>query len=395
MNSNEWAEKITQKLGEAPPSQEIKRYVDIDISSSFAHQTANLTIDEIFGYKRLAALKQRTEANILSMDYDLCQPSKEKPDGRYFETALKEGNQFIRPLLFQEGNIPFFRQPLRRDLILRELDRDWEQLCKRNNYSSIGMERVNILLKILREAVPAVDDTRSFLRRVRSNYLAMLGIESMGTPESTMLPLYAQKLREDLDAGFPFWEMDLPPEFEAKHKSIEGTFLFYSVNADGSLAQVQFSKEREYWNFQMENEKITLDTEQAFQAMSEGRLIPTLSLLSYIGLSPARKRKDNERKKRAHLGGFFMAGENGYGHRFLPYFNKISGFDEVLLLCTDYDGRCKVQDKQRSWISIGAVFPHFGQRGLEQCLEGEEIVAIERGKILEENETRAMAWSAK
>ena len=77
MMSEKWANQVVRELNLEGNKVEPKRYVDIDITSSFAHLNPNLRIDEVFGYRRASVLESlcNGRVNILLMDYDGIVPS--------------------------------------------------------------------------------------------------------------------------------------------------------------------------------------------------------------------------------------------------------------------------------------------------------------------------------
>ncbi|MEK6871442.1 MAG: hypothetical protein AABX16_00900, partial [Nanoarchaeota archaeon] len=88
-----------------------QRFVDFDVTSSFAHCNPNLTSDELFGYATIDRLFEKTDGkiNLLLCDYDGTFPEKEKPVAFSLETLLVsnqrsylERNVFsYAPLLFE------------------------------------------------------------------------------------------------------------------------------------------------------------------------------------------------------------------------------------------------------------------------------------------------------
>ena len=392
MMSEKWAREIIQKLDLTNSRIECPtRFVDIDVTSSFAHLTPNLTIDEVLGYQRASALETATEgkANLLLMDYDGVVPLREKPPAGTFEIIFRTNDGTESPRMLSSDEIPISFQQFYREAILNSINRDWKSIIKTvipgKQERIIFANRFVALVDILNESACASSTTPDFLQNLRRRFLSMLNISAYGIPESDALALFAQKLEEDLEAGFPFWRMQVPAKFEAKHKSNQSTYLFYGINKNEELVNVSFYENPERFEFcSGENGKRVILAEDSIPAIVRRELVPTTTLLNYIVLSPARKPRENERKTRMHLAGNFMAGSNGYALELLPLFNAIPGYDEVNLVCTGYDGRCTVKGKQRNWISFGTVFPHFGAKGLEKYLEQEVPFSLDKGTVLSE-----------
>jgi len=387
--SEKWANQVVRELNLEGNKVEPKRYVDIDITSSFAHLNPNLRIDEVFGYRRASVLESlcNGRVNILLMDYDGIVPSREKPPADLFETMFRNKTEFNAPRILTSEDIPVFLQPFCQEMILKEIDRGWIKIIKgsgiEKNKRILFAERFMPLIESIKRTALNSSTATGFLQDLRKEFLNMVNIESYGTPESASISLFAQKLEEDLEAGFPFWKMQLPENLKAKHKSNEGTYLFYGINERKEPVKVNFYESPPRFEFDRSlGERVTVPAEESFKALIRRELIPTVSLLNYIVLSPARKSKNTERKVRLHIAGNYMAGNNGYALECLPYFNAIPGFDIVKLICTGYDGRCTVQDKQKTWLSFTTIFPHFGKKGLEKYLEQESPFSLDKGAVL-------------
>ncbi|MBI2106451.1 hypothetical protein HYT57_00550, partial [Candidatus Woesearchaeota archaeon] len=273
------------------------------------------------------------------------------------------------------------------ELILKVISLEWIKIIK-----NIGIEkskrilfagRFLPLIESIRETALNSSTVAGFLQDLRKEFLNLVNIKYCGVPESVSTLLFAQKLEEDLEAGFPFWKMQLPENLEIKHKSNGGTYLFYGISEKKEPVKVNFYESPPRFEFERRlGERVTVPAEESFKALIRKELMPTVSLLNYIVLSPARKPRDTERKTRLHIAGNYMAGNNGYALECLPYFNAISGFDEVKLICTGYDGRCTVQDRQKTWLSFTTIFPHFGKKGLEKYLEQESPFSLDKGIVL-------------
>ncbi|MBI4159433.1 hypothetical protein HY500_04230 [Candidatus Woesearchaeota archaeon] len=367
------------------------RFVDIDVTSSFAHLTPNITIDEVLGYRRASTLELATEekAIIILMDYDGIIPSREKPSADTLETIFRTNDKSNSPQVLLRDDIPISLQTFDKEIILREIDKDWKSIIK-NTISGkkeriIFANRFIALVEAMELSAATSSSASEFLQDLRRRFLSMLEINAYPIPESTALSLFTQKLQEDLEAGFPYWKMQVPEKFEAKHKSNQGTYLVYGICKKGELANVSFYENPGRFEFnRREDERVVILAEDSIQAIVKRELMPTTTLLNYIVLSPARKKRDNERTKRVHIAGNFMAGRNGYALELLPFFNAIPGYDEVSLVCTGYDGRCTIKGKQRNWIGFGTVFPHFGKKGLEKYLEQEAPFSLDKGIVLGE-----------
>jgi hypothetical protein len=195
-----------------------------------------------------------------------------------------------------------------------------------------------------------------------------------------------QKLEEDLEAGFPFWRMELPESFRVKHQSNGRTYLFYARTDSGSLNPVKFFTNPERFEIQRNGQVESILAEESINAMRRGVLIPTVSVLNYICLSPARKKPSTESRNRIHLGGQFMAGINGYAHELVAAFNKVPGFDRVSLVCTGYDGSLAVETKKYgTHIGFGSVYPQFSKQGIQKSLREETLFTLSRGKVYHES----------
>ena len=301
MISEKWASETVQKLDLTGNNVEIpKRFVDIDITSSFAHLTPNLTIDEVLGYKRASALETVTEgkANILLMDYDGIVPSKEKPPAGTFETMFRTRDGAESPRMLVNDEVPISFQHFYRGAILNSIRRDWKSIIKSGipgkQERIIFANRFVALVDILEESAHASSTTKDFLQILRKKFLSVLNISAYGIPESDALALFAQKLEEDLEAGFPFWKMQVPAKFEAKHKSNQGTYLFYGISRNGELVNVSFYENPERFEFcSEEHGKRVILAEDSIPAIARRELMPTTTLLNYIVLSPARKPREN------------------------------------------------------------------------------------------------------
>ena len=115
--------------------------------------------------------------------------------------------------------------------------------------------------------------------------------------------------------------------------------------------------------------------------MKEGIIFPTTTLLNYIVLSPARKKPTNEAKRRIHLAGQFMAGENGYAKELVNYFNQKPGYDEVSLVCTGCDNRMIIKSNGKNFIGFGAIYPQFGREGIQNSLKNGNPFSLKRSEV--------------
>ncbi len=394
MLNNQFLQKALEYLDlNSSKVEQPRRFVDFDVTTSFAHCTPNLTSDEVFGYAFLERLIQLSngELNVLACDYDGTVPEKEKPSALTLETLLrytvgyeKRSAEAYLPFYFNRET-PLCMQPFNQKDILRNLDQPWNQFIKSSGFRKEDRpyvnERFGQIISAVRNCVKDSQSTLEFLERLRKEFLAMAGICISGKPESENGRLFAQKLEEDLEAGFPFWRMDLPDNFAAKHKSNNRTYLFWGVSQTGKLLPVKFEPNPDRFEFNKYGENIVIPAEESPQAMAERVLLPTVSLLNYIVLSPARKEISSSRTRRIHLAGQFMAGKEGYARDLVPYFNKTPGFDSVSLVCTEYDGSLVVKDKQNKYIGFGSVFPQFGREGIKLSLEGVVPQFLRRGVV--------------
>ena len=76
-----------------------------------------------------------------------------------------------------------------------------------------------------------------------------------------------------------------------------------------------------------------------------------------------------------------MAGSNGYARELFAYFNKVTGFDSVSLICTNYDDCLKIKNKQGDYLSFGSVYPQFGKEGIHSCLYDGGPQFLKRGEV--------------
>ncbi|HLC58682.1 MAG TPA: hypothetical protein VJI68_02380 [Candidatus Nanoarchaeia archaeon] len=380
-----------------------KKLADYDITSSFSHLTINLRSDEAFGYVKLDELERicGDRINLLPFNYDGTTPSGEKPKADVFETGFRLGQSDAGPRVLYEKDVPTLAQNFDRERILVELSKNWENIVN-SNFSidksikvegealgkierKIVLDRCLELMNLIGETAEDSSDTVEFLQRTINRFLDLIGIKSRGIPESSKLDLFVDKLADDLNAGFPFWQMQLPDYVQRKHKSNEGTYLFYGVNSRKKLVPVKFYSNTDRFSFEMSNgEEITIPAEDSISAIEKRILFPTSTLLNYAALGPARKKKDNDRTVRIHIAGNFMAGQNGYAWPLIPYLNKTPGFDEVKLICAGHDERGTIYDrstKPRKLISFGSMFMHFGNSGLEKCLKTGEPFSLDKGEI--------------
>jgi hypothetical protein len=305
--------KICEKIGPFPSMEKPTRYVDYALASSFAHCTCNLTSDEVFGYALIDRVRERLGVSappFLLQDYDGTYPHKEKPSAYFFQNLLKDesGNSLSLPLLFSY-NSTIESQPFDRELLLRSINTPWEYLVKssfQKEDRELFKERFTQLVKILYECAASSSSTLEFISSTRRKFLECAGISSFGVPESTVREVQVQKLEEDLEAGFPFWRMELPESFRVKHQSNGRTYLFYARTDSGSLNPVKFFTNPERFEIQRNGQVESILAEESINAMRRGVLIPTVSVLNYICLSPARKKPSTESRNRIHLGGQFM-----------------------------------------------------------------------------------------
>lgn len=405
-NNESWAKRVKEIInpkGETP--REPTRLADIDVTSSFAHHTLNLTIDEVFGYKRLQKLRDMCDGaiNMRPFDYDGTLPEKEKPSAKTLETTVKEKISVCRgwsdepmvttvsPQILVEELIPITFQRYDRERIQKEVDIDWRPRIAMSGFPKgkardLFGGRVKTLVDIINEAAANTDNMSAFLHTARKKFLETVGVPVYGTPELTDTRMYAQKLQEDIDAGFPFWRMDAPERFRAKHMSNERTFLFWGISKERRLVPVQFFENPERFEFYSSGEKTAIPAEESPEALRKRQVLPTSTLLSYIVLGPARKQKSTDRKTRIHVGGLFMAGPQGYAREIIPYLNKTPGFDKVELVCTGYDQGGTVHDNRKTYIGFGAVFPHFGVQGLRSYLEEGTPFSVRRNTIIGEDQ---------
>lgn len=380
-----------------PRVESPERFVDFDITTSFAHCTPNLTCDEVFGYALMQRLSERFEGrmNALFGDYDGTRPEKEDPNSFSLENTLTDlegtyGGIQHRPVWIPtcfESGVPTQLQNFRKDEMLRRIRLyNWQRVIKNSNFAKtdkpVVLERFLEVADCFQNAVGNSDSTLEFLTSLRKGFLELAGISCHGNPSSSYFSLYKQKLEEDLQAGFPFWRMDLPEEFSKKHKSNDRTYLFWGVSSSKNLTQVKFFENPDRFVFRNSGNEIEIPAEETPQAMLDGKLIPTASLLNYIVLSPARKKPTTERRKRAHIAGRYMAGAKGYANQLIPYFNKVPGFDEVSLICTNYPGGLHVKDSQRTYRGFASVYPQFGREGISEYLRTGEPTILRKGKVI-------------
>ena len=182
--------------------------------------------------------------------------------------------------------------------------------------------------------------------------------------------------------------MELPEAIAEKHKSNRETYLFYGISSDKSLVPVRFNDNPARFEFELKNgERISIRAEEAPDALVQHILSPTVTLLNYIVLSPARRPKSSDRKTRIHIGGNFMAGPTGYAQDLVPFFNRIPGKDLVTLVCTEYNNGVGVSTSKRKYISFGVVFPHYGRKGLELALANSNPFNLNKGEAFKEDES--------
>lgn len=386
--TEEWIEKVMRSVDVAEEAGTPKRLVDYDIVTSFAHFTPNLTIDEVFGYYRVGQLLEKSNGclRVLLQDYDGTFPSKEKPRADCLETIFRSGGFQLGPSFFLQ-DVPMRFQGLDRRFCEQQLRHAMQTDIPRGPWRNKDARRAfevryHEVLQVVQNSLNAARDARAFLEAVRRGFLQLVGISVCAAAESRHMHLYAGKLEDDLAAGFPFWKMELPGKLAVKHMQNERTFLFYGV-ADGfQLVPVKFYEPTPRFEFETSRgEKCIIPAEESPKAMETGQLVPTSSLLNYICLSPARVKKDNGRKKRVHMGGNFMAGQNGYALEMLAYMNKVPGYDSVSLVCIGHDGRGTVRLKPRECIGFGVVYPYFGKKGLQQCFEQGRPFTLGTGNV--------------
>lgn len=374
-----------------------ERWVDFDITSSFAHCTPNLTSDELFGYYFVDKLIEycKGDINMLLCDYDGTLPEKEKPEAFSLENLLtninvnfsyilpKSKHVYI-PLLFESG-IPISLQRLEKEIILKKLKQPWNEFIKASGFKKenipIVNQRFSQIISIINDSAKETNEVREFLGKIRKGYLSIAGIRSYGQSESQVISRMTQKLEEDFEGGFPYWRIDLPKRFEEKHKSNKGTYLLMGISQKRKIIPVKFYSNPERFEFNDLKEDIVIKAEDSFKAIKERRLIPTSSLLNYIVLSPARKPTTSGRKRRIHIAGQYMAGENGYAMELGEYFNRIPGFDKVTLVCTNYDGSLSIKNKTGPRIGFGSYYPQFGEKGIKDSLEKGHPFYLKRGEV--------------
>ncbi|MEK6825418.1 MAG: hypothetical protein AABY00_01390 [Nanoarchaeota archaeon] len=382
-------EDIFEKITEAPSVEKPQRYVDYALASSFAHCTCNLTSDEVHGYALIDRVKEITGngINMLLQDYDGTFPQKEKPPADVFQTTIKGelGKELDLRLLFDcDRTIEY--QTFRQDRLLHCLEKPWEYLVKSSGFSKEDRPRVKErfaeLVTILKEAATNSSSVLSFTEQVRRRFLGLAGIYSSGVPESTTRAIHTQKLEEDLEAGFPFWRMELPHSFRVKHQSNETTYLFRARSNSGELFPVKFFSNPERFEFKRNGEMEVIQAEESIETMRKGIFVPTISVLNYVSLSPARKKPSNESKNRIHFAGQFMAGAKGYAHELVTVFNKVPGYDTVSLVCAGYDGSIAVQTKRSgTLIGFGAFYPQFGREGIQKSLREGMPSTLREGRV--------------
>ncbi len=390
MLNEQIAKDILEKIDSSKAPEKPQRYVEYSLSSSFAHCTPNLTSDEIHGYALVDLIKERSgNLAMLLEDYDGTFPEKEKPLGDRLETNLKDrdGKEQFIPIFFDYGRT-IENQEYRPDQIIRSTEEPFDNLVKNTGFSkenkSLVAQRFSEVIKSIRTSASQSKSTLDFLQNIRKRFLSLAGINSSGTPASLSRDLYAQKLEEDLEAGFPFWKMDLPDVYKHKHKSNGTTYLFRAKSHKGELCPVKFFENPDRFQFQRNGEVESVLAEESPNAMKKGILIPTLSVLSYISLSPARKDPGTDSLYRIHLAGQFMAGADGYARKLIPYFNKVPGFDEVELVCTGHDGSLLVEEKLKKRIGFGVVYPQFGKAGIQQSLKKGSPHTLQRTEVYHE-----------
>lgn len=378
-----------------------KRFVDYDITSSFAHCTPNVTADEIFGYFILDKLKLSSDRklNTLVCDYDGVSPGKEKPKAYSLENILKDEKNFPPKIqfLFQESRTEkepsILHQYYNKNKIIENINKQWDKIIKKSGFGKqekdIVKTRFLEIIEAVKYSVENSDSVLEFLRKFRTKCINLVGIKTCGIPESEYFDIFTQKLEEDLEAGYPFWKMELPEYFERKHKSNDSTYLFRSLdikenflgNSELIFNNVKFYEYPNRFEFNYKGEKRIVLAEESPKAMRDGILFPTTTLLNYIVLSPARKKTTNDAKKRIHLAGQFMAGENGYAKELTEYFNRISGYDKVSLVCTGYDGSMSVISRKRKFIGFGAIYPQFGKEGIQDSLKNGFPFSLKRSEV--------------
>lgn len=394
MIDNNVVADICEKIGSAQAVQTPSRYVDYPLASSFAHCTGNVTADEVLGYALIDRVRERLEgiSSFLLQDYDGTHPDKEKPCAGHFQNLLKD-EQNCSPYipLHTDFGRTIENQSFYRDPLLNSLDKSWEQLIKTSGFErskrQFVKERFDDLAKILYETVIASKSHLEFVQQIRKKFLSLAGISSFGVPESRVRALHAQKLEEDLEAGFPFWRMDLPDSFREKHMDNKNTYLFYVKSDEGYRFSVKFFTDPERFEFDRNGQRETLRAEESIDAMRKGILIPTISILNYVSLSPARKPTNLEIGQRIHLAGQYMAGERGYAHELVEAFNRVPGYDRVSLVCTGYDGSLAVETKKLgTFIGFGAVYPQFGKQGIQKSLREGKPHVLQRQEVYSETD---------
>lgn len=382
---------ILEKIGSVKTPENPTRYVEYPLSSSFAHCTPNLTSDEVFGYALIDLIRERGGNNLAMLleDYDGTFPEKEKPQADILETTLKDesGKAPFIPFFFNYGRTIQY-QEFRPEQILWYASEPLERAIKSSGFDKthrpLISQRFSEIMKAIKASASQSRNTAGFLQDLRKRFLNLAGIHSAGTPTSLCRELHVQKLEEDIEAGFPFWRMELPESYRHKHQSNNTTYLFWAKSKEGALCPVKFLENPERFEFQRNGEGEHVLAEESPDAMRKGILIPTASVLNYVSLSPARKDPGTDSLYRVHLAGQFMAGAEGYAHQLLPYFNKVPGFDEVALVCTGHDGSLLVEEKLRKRSGFGAIYPQFGREGIQKSLKEGTPHILQRSEVYSE-----------
>ncbi len=349
--------------------ERVARIEDYDIVTTFAHLTPNFTIDELFGYFRLVAILRESDfpMKVMSIAYDMTTPRREKPEASKLQTGMHK----LDPCILHEAEKD---KPIAFQRVIDELElpdpKAYRTICCSGAQADIYENRLRRLFEFYTRNFDRGKRAVDYLISVRKDVLMSL---SMGiieeVPFSSIREMFAKRLEDDWETGTPFWGLDMPPEWEKKHKTNnpgDGTYLLWGINEKHNFVPVKFEEGKFRFRYS-DSGFIDFRPEESFEMLREGRIHPTTFLLTHFFTSSSLK-YDDRSARQIHIGGPYMAGENGYGKQVTNMLKRQLGDRKgVKLVFTGYDGRGSVRKGDIDLIGVGVTYPTYGEYGLIEC----------------------------
>ncbi len=321
---------------------------DIKLIASFSHSNPNLPVNEVYGNFFLDRLIEEAgiePSSVMNIAYDNPLPSSDSPRGDRIQYSavnpvIMEPDipySFQKDAVYQEGSV--FKGGIN---ILHSIPDE-----NRGAFS----ERIDRVHKILKSSLsPGGGGPSGKILQARREFLALTGIgKTREVPFSGPPTELCTGVLEKLCLkGYPFWEMELPREYE-KYRS--NTFFVEGIDRTGRRNPVKIRNG--FFEFKDIDGVRKIHRDDIFSALRSREVIPTMPLV-VLGLSAG--------PGIPHLGGRVWP---VYGRPIAGRLIKWLGLgvtSEDIIKTTGGLKSLGVYKKERSYYGFPLVYATFGRK---------------------------------